>query len=105
MGETVTITRKTETGTDSFGNPTFSTSTITINDVLVGWNTQGTNSEASRTPLDATVTLYVSSDTLTNADDVFTVRGSDYLFDGRQDWTNPFGGHAGSVIHIRQRRG
>jgi hypothetical protein len=105
MGETVTITRRIENGTDSFGNPTYTVSTLTVDDVLVGWNTQGTNSEASRTPSDATITLYLSSSTLTHPNDVFSVRGSDWLYDGRQDWTNPFGGHAGSVIHLRQRRG
>jgi hypothetical protein len=105
MGETITITRSTALSTDAFGNPTYTTSTVTVDDVLVGWVSQGTNSEASRTPSDATITLYLTSALVTYPNDLFTVRGSDWLFDGQQDWTNPYGGVAGTVIHLRQRRG
>jgi len=105
MGETITITRSSALSTDAFGNPTYTTSTVTVDDVLVGWGSQGTNSEASRTPSDATITLYLTSALVTYPNDLFAVRGSDWLFDGQQDWTNPYGGVAGTVIHLRQRRG
>jgi hypothetical protein len=105
MGETITIARSTDLSTDDFGNPTYTTSTVTVDNVLVAWNTQGTASEASRTPSDATITLYLTSALVTYPNDVFHVRETDWIFDGRQDWVNPFGGHAGSVIHLRQRRG
>lgn len=35
-GVTVTLTKKTQTGTDAFGQPVYSTTTIDVSDVLVG---------------------------------------------------------------------
>jgi len=105
MGETITITRSTALSTDAFGNPTYTTSTVTVDNVLVGWGHAGTNSEPSRMPSDATIHLYLTSALVTYPNDLFTIRGSDWLFDGQQDWANPFGGNPGTVIHLRQRRG
>ena len=104
MGETITITRSMALSTDAFGNPTYTTSTVTVDNVLVGWNTQGTNSEASRTPSDATITLYLTSALVTYPNDLFTVRGSDWIFDGQQDWSS-VDGSSKTVIHLRKRRG
>lgn len=104
MGETITITRSTALSTDAFGNPTYTTSTVTVDNVLVGWNTQGTNSEASRTPSDATITLYLTKALVTYPNDLFTVRETDWLFDGQQDWTG-LDGSSKTVLHLRQRRG
>ena len=36
IGVTVTLTKKTQTGTDSFGRPTYSETTEDVHDVLVG---------------------------------------------------------------------
>lgn len=104
MGETITITRSTALSSDAFGNPTYTTSTITVNNVVVGWGSQGTNSEASRTPSDATITLYLTTALVTYPNDLFMVRGSDWLFDGQQDWIGVYG-DTKTVLHLRQRRG
>ena len=104
MGETITITRSTALSTDAFGNPTYTTSTVTVDNVLVGWGSQGTNSEASRTPSDATITLYLTKALVTYPNDLFTVLGSDWLFDGQQDWS-ALDGSSKTVLHLRQRRG
>lgn len=104
MGETITITRSTALSTDAFGNPTYTTSTVTVDNVLVGWGSQGTNSEASRTPSDATITLYLTKALVTYPNDLFTVRETDWLFDGQQDWS-ALDGSSKTVLHLRQRRG
>ena len=104
MGETITITRSTALSTDAFGNPTYTTSTVTVDDVLVGWGSQGTNSEASRTPSDATITLYLTKALVTYPNDLFRVRETDWLFDGQQDWA-ALDGSSKTVLHLRQRRG
>lgn len=36
VGESVTLTVKTETGRDSFNNPTYSVTTVTVSNVLIG---------------------------------------------------------------------
>ena len=35
-GVTITLKKKTKTGTDSFNHPTYTTTDVTVNDVLVG---------------------------------------------------------------------
>jgi len=49
-GVTVTLKSKTQTGTDGFGQPTYTTTDITVEDVLVG--------EPSTTDIENTMTMY-----------------------------------------------
>lgn len=103
--EVVTIYRKTQTGTDAYGNPTVTTTTVNHR-ALVAENTAGTSSEASRTPSDATCSLYLATGTEVLPTDEFEVRGSRWLFDGAQDFRQVFvSGPAGVVVHLRKRRG
>ena len=103
--EIVTIYRKTEDGVDAYGNPTVTVTTINHR-ALVADGSTGTLSEASRTPLDATCSLYLATGTEVLPTDEFEVRGARWLFDGAQDFRRAFvSGPAGVVIHLRKRRG
>lgn len=103
--EIVTIYRKTETGTDAYGNPTVTESQIKHR-ALVADGSTGTASEASRTPSDASCSLYLASGTQVLPTDTFEVRGTRWLFDGTQDFRQVFvSGPAGVVVHLRKQRG
>lgn len=103
--EIVTIYRKTETGTDAYGNPTV-TETQIKHRALVADGSTGTASEASRTPSDAACSLYLASGTEVLPTDTFEVRGTRWLFDGTQDFRQVFvSGPAGVVVHLRKQRG
>ena len=102
--ETVTIERKVFDGVDQFGNDEWADTFITFQ-ALVADHPQKTSSEASRTPLDARCSLYVTGSLQINETDVFEVREITWLFDGLETWTNPFGGSNGVVIHLRRRGG
>jgi hypothetical protein len=105
MTEVITIYRSTENGVDSYGNPTVTTTEIKHR-ALVAEGTAGTLSEASRTPSDATCSLYMASGTEVLPTDQFEVRGAMWLFDGSQDFRQVFvSGPAGVVVHLRKRRG
>lgn len=103
--EVVTIYRKTETGVDAYGNPTV-TETQIKHRALVADGTTGTLSEASRTPSDASCSLYLASGTQVLPTDEFEVRGARWLFDGTQDFRRAYvSGPAGVVVHLRKQRG
>lgn len=103
--ELVTIYRKTEDGVDAYGNPTVTTTTIQHR-ALVADGTATTASEASRTPSDATCSLYLARGTEVQPTDEFEVRGARWLFDGSQDFRSVYvSGPAGVVVHLRKQRG
>lgn len=105
MTEIVTIYRKTEAGVDDYGNPTYTTTTINHR-ALVAEGTAGTLSEASRTPSNASCSLYMASGTEVLPTDEFEVRGARWLFDGSQDFRQVYvSGPAGVVVHLRKQRG
>jgi hypothetical protein len=103
--EIVTIYRKTATGVDAYGNPTVTTTTIQHR-ALVAEGTPKTSSEASRTPSDASCSLYMATGTEVLPTDEFEVRGARWLFDGTQDFRSVYvSGPAGVVVHLRKQRG
>ena len=103
--EIVTIYRKTETGTDTYGNPTV-TETQIKHRALVADGSTGTASEASRTPSTASCSLYLATGIEVLPTDEFEVRGARWLFDGAQDFRRVFvSGPAGVVVHLRKQRG
>jgi hypothetical protein len=107
-GETVTIQRRTAGQPDEFGNKTYTTQNIVVKDVLVGLGTTDEPSDAIRTPVDASLTLYFPPGTEILNGDVFVIRNSSWVKDGEAaNFTNPFGGsfEGGVVVPIRRRDG
>jgi hypothetical protein len=107
-GETITIRRRAASGTDEFGNKTYTTTNITIRDVLVGIGTTDEPVDAIRRPVDASLTVYLPGGTQILDGDIFVIRSSLWEKDGRAgEFTNPFGGSftGGVVVPLRRRDG
>lgn len=106
-GETITIKRRSATATDDYGNPTYSTTTITVKDALVAVGGTSEPVDPARDAADASVTVYLPNGTLIEDGDLFIIRNSQWVKDGdAQEWISPFpAGSAGVVVPLRRRRG
>lgn len=105
-GETVTIKRRTPNAVDEYGNRTFTTTTIVVRDVFIGFSATGEPIDPTRNPVDAALTLYLPNDTAIQDGDRFLIRGSEWVKDGMaQDWVSPFNFAAGTVVQVRKRNG
>lgn len=106
-GETITIRRRSATAVDAYGNPSYTTTTITVRDALIGINSTDAPVDPARDAVDAKVTLYLPNGTQVQDGDVFVVRGSEWLKDGSaEEWVSPFPNmETGVVVPLRRRRG
>ena len=106
-GETITIKRRSATATDAYGNPTYTTTTITVKDALVAIGASTEPVDASRNPLDAKLTLYLPNEVTVQDNDTFVIRGTNWVKDGQtEEWISPFEGlDGGRVIPVRRRVG
>jgi hypothetical protein len=107
-GETITIQRRTAGAVDEFGNKTYTTTNITVRDVLIGVGTTDEPVDAIRRAVDASLTLYLPAGTQILDGDVFVIRNSLWVKDGRAgEFSNPFGGsfEGGIVVPLRRRDG
>jgi hypothetical protein len=106
-GETITIRRRSVTSTDDYGNPTYSTTTITVKDALVAFGSTDEPVDASRDPVDSKITVYLPNGTAIQVGDLFVIRNTNWVQDGQsQDWVSPFTGFdSGTVVHLRKRIG
>lgn len=106
-GETITIKRRSAVATDDYGNPTYSTTTITVRDALIAVGTTSETIDPARDAIDATLTIYLPNGTQIQDGDVFVIRGSQWVKDGSaQEWVSPFPAtEAGVVVPVRKRRG
>jgi hypothetical protein len=106
-GETILVKRRDQLAVDAYGNPTYTLTTITIKDALIGIGTTDEPVDPARDAVDAKVTLYLPNGTQIQDGDVFVVRGSEWLKDGSaEEWISPFPGmETGVVVPLRRRRG
>lgn len=106
-GETITIRRRSATSVDDYGNNTYSTTTITIRDALIGVGGTSEPVDPARDAVDAQLTAYLPNGTQIQDGDVFIIRGSQWVKDGSaQQWVTPFTGlETGVVVPLRRRRG
>jgi len=105
-GETVQIKRRSATATDGYGNKTYSLTTITVNNVLVGFGNSNEPVEVERDAIDAKLTLYFPNGTAIADGDRFIIRGSEWVKDGIPEVYNPpFDFSAGVVVRVRRRNG
>jgi hypothetical protein len=105
--ESVTIVRKTTTGTDEYGLPVTTTQQIVVPRVLVGFGSTEEPVSAFEDPQAERVTLYFEQGTVIQQQDEFIVRGEKFVKDGRHnDWLTPFSGFfPGVVVYVRAHRG
>jgi hypothetical protein len=106
-GETITIKRRSATATDAYGNPTYTTTTITVKDALVAIGASSEPIDASRDPLDAKLTIYLPNEVAIQESDTFVIRNTNWVKDGQsEEWISPFVGlEGGRVIPVRRRVG
>lgn len=69
--ETVQIIRKTYGEDDAYGNPTTSTTTTTIQGVLIAWNSSSIDATLFMARPELAATLYFPHGTVVESDDVF----------------------------------
>lgn len=105
--EPIIIIRHTETGTDAYGNPEKSTQEILIRDGLFSYGSTNEPSLVDRDPVDAQLTLYLPNGTEIREDDIFEIRGVEWVKDGTpQEWPQLWPGFAPDVVvQVRKRRG
>jgi hypothetical protein len=106
-GETITVRRRSKTATDDYGNPTYTTTTITIKGVLVALQAGSEPVDAERNAVDSQITLYIPNGTPLQDGDVFIIRNTAFVKNGQiQDWVSPFAGlEGGVVVPVRKRDG
>jgi hypothetical protein len=106
-GETITIRRRSESGSDDFGNPTYTTTNVIIKDALIAVGGGSEPIDVERDAVDSSLTIYLPSGTVVLDGDVFIIRNSQWVKNGQvQDWVSPFPSSlAGVVIPVRKRRG
>ena len=105
--EPIVIKRRSISGYDAWGNETYTTQEILIRDALIAFGSTDEPIDASRKPVDASLTLYLPSGTLIQEEDIFEVRERDFVKDGDpEEWKSPFEGwNLGVVVKVRRRSG
>lgn len=105
-GETVQIKRRSANGTDGYGNKTYTITTITVKNVLIGFGSSAEPVQIERDAIDAKLTLYLPNGTAVEDGDRFIIRGSEWVKDGiPQVFNPPFDYSAGVVLEVRRRDG
>jgi hypothetical protein len=106
MGETVTIIRRTLGAVDDYGNPTFTTAEVTVAGCLVGWGSTNEPVTAEGSPIDTQMTLYMPAGSTVQDEDIFVVRGDQFVKDGMaQAWSSMLNVSKGVVVSLRRRDG
>ena len=106
MGETVSIIRRTLGVVDDYGNPTFTTSTIPVAGCLVGWGSTSEPVTAEGSPIDSQMSLYMPAGSVVQDEDIFVVRGDEYVKNGAaQAWSSMLNVSKGVVVMLRRRDG
>jgi hypothetical protein len=106
-GETITIRRRSAASTDDYGNPTYTTITITIKDALIAFGGTDAPIDAERNAQDSDLTIYLPNGTAIEDNDTFIIRGVSFVKNGvAQEWQSPFAGFSGGVVvPVRKRIG
>jgi len=99
--------KRTQTGRDAHGNPSYTKSSSLIRDALFAYTGSMEPVEANRDAVDAHLTLYLPEGTVVGDGDEFEIRGSRWVKDGDpEEWPALWPGFTpGVVIKIRRRRG
>lgn len=106
MGETITVTRRTAGTADEYGNPTYTTQTITFDRCLVGWGSTNEPALADAAPVATQMTLYMPAGSEIHDGDIFNIRGDLFVKDGfAQAWSSMLNVAKGVVVVLRRHDG
>jgi hypothetical protein len=105
--EPIYIWRRTKTGKDAHGNPTYSKTSTLVRNALFAYAGTGEPVEVNADPIDVKLTLYLPQDTEVLEGDEFEIRGTRWVKDGDpEDWQQLWVGFTpGVVVQVRKRRG
>lgn len=107
--EPIIIHRRAETGTDSYGNPTYATTQILVRNGLFAFDSSNSGEPAAiaEDPVKASLTLYLPAGTVVEDGDKFEIRETMWVKDGnQQEWQQLWPGFTpGVVVKVRQVRG
>ena len=103
--ESITRTRRSSTSTDSYGQPVYTTTSVTLQ-AKVSARVSGTNFDADQIVVTDGLTLYLDAGTDVLDDDKFVVRGKTYEVDGEAfDWKSGLGSwNPGLVVNLQREK-
>lgn len=105
MSEPVTVARSVFDSADDYGNPTYSTTSFTVQ-CLVGFGSTDEAVSADTNSVSSQVTLYMPAGTVIVDGDVFDMRGDSYVKDGiAQAWASASGVPKGVVVAVSRHDG
>jgi hypothetical protein len=105
--EPIIIHRRSQSGTDEYGNPSWTTSTTLVRDCLFWYGSTSEPTDVSRDPVDAQLTVCFPEGTSVQDGDEFEIRNTMWVKDGipneyPQLWP---GFTPGVIVNVRKRRG
>lgn len=105
--EPIYIHRKTESGVDEYGNPTYTVEEILVRDALFAFGSSSEPIDVERDPVDAKLTLYLPYGTVIQDGDEFEIRETMWVKDGDpNEWQKLWPGFApGVALTVRRRDG
>jgi hypothetical protein len=106
-GEPVTRRRRAQSGTDRYGNPTYTTTDVVLEE-RAAFDPGGTREpvEVGREPVVTTPKLYFTERPDLVSSDVVLVRGQAFTVQGDPaDWRDPWGSAVGGLVVELQRAG
>lgn len=100
--ESITLTRRSSSGTDSYGQPIYVDTTIELMG-MVSARIQGTNYAPDEIIVADGLTIYLPPGTVVEDSDRFTVRGKSYAVDGQAfNWVSGLSGwNPGVVVNLQ----
>lgn len=110
-GDQITVTTRTQTGVDDYGDPVYSTTSITRKGAFAPTigveNTTGQDQVVAQPQALFTGQAAVEVAAVISSTSALTIRGKSYEVDGdAADWRSPFTGwHAGLVVPLKRTTG
>ena len=103
--ESITQTRRSSTSTDSYGQPVYTTTSVTLQ-AMVSARVSGTNFDADQIVITDGLTIYLPANTDVQDDDKFTIRGKVYEIDGESfNWVSGLSGwNPGVVVNLQREK-
>jgi hypothetical protein len=100
LGEQVTRRRRTQSGTDRYGNPVYTTTDVVL-EQGAAFDPGGSREpvEVGRTQVVTTPKAYFTERPDVRADDLLLIRGDWFTVQGDPaDWRDPFGSQVGGLV-------
>lgn len=107
FAETITVNRRTAGALDDYGNATYTTTSHTVDDVVIAPGEGGDLTEYGRDGIKVAFTLYPPHGADIRADDTVTISGETYRILGPvSSWSSPLSGWAaGTTLRLERVEG